>query len=201
MAEQIRQDMHRLESVDIVNKKIYIFLLVLSLFVLTSCSKRNDFFTDSELENFGLNNLIAPDNSSNYYNKSSKNTLFCYMNVSKDDDVRNFVLNILDMLEKNEIYKEYGYAKDDDMYNRKRKIYLSNDINNYQINTNNHSKDSVTFNAYEFFYSLCDESNKNTMFVLNITSYTEENTNYLSGYNLIVSVVKKNYSNYTIITE
>lgn len=193
--------MLQLKNVVIVNKKIFIVILLLSLFMLTSCSKKQTFFTNNELDNFGLNGLCPPNNAVNYYNKSKNNMLFCYMTVSNDDDVRSFVLNILNMLDNSEIYKEYGYAKSNDMYDQKRKIYLSKNINDYQINTNNYSEDSVSFNSYGIYYSLYDKSKENTMFVISVISYTEENTNYLAGYNLIISVTKKNYSNYTVITE
>lgn len=183
-------------------KKIFLcmVLLVLSLSI-TGCTKRNEFFTDKQLEKFGLNNLTAPNNSANYYNKSKNYMLICYMNVDKDDDIINFVLDILNMLETNDMYEVYGYAKEDDMFKKERKIYLSRDINDYLINTKNYSVNSVTFNSYEIYYSLSDESKSNSMYILTITSYTEDNTNYLSGYNLIISVVRKNAANYTVVTE
>lgn len=179
---------------------VSIFLLIFAL-NLVGCSKKNLFFNNKELENFGLNNFTAPNNATNFYNKSSKNMLFCYMSVSKDDDVRNFVSTVLDMFENNETYKMYGYAKGNDMFERERNIYLSKDIDDYRINFGDYSEDDVTFNAYEIYYSLHDESKNNTMFILGITSYTEQNTNYLSGYNLIISVIKKNKSNYNVIAE
>ena len=184
-----------------MKKKLTIIFLLFLTLCLTSCSKRKAFFTDQELDDFGLSNLAAPNNSTDYYNKSKKRMLFCYMNVSKDTDVRNFVMDVLEMLEDREVYKVYGYAKGDDIFQQERKIYLSKDINDYQINTNNYSEDSVTFNSYEIYYSLSDKTKENSMFILTITSYTDKNTNYLSGYNLIISVIKRNLSNYTIITE
>ncbi|MBQ8293633.1 MAG: hypothetical protein IJX78_07540 [Bacilli bacterium] len=181
-------------------KKILVSIFILIfVFCITSCSKRRDYFTDSELEKFGLNNLQTPNNATNYYNKSSKTMLFCYMTVTKDDDVRDFVLNVLDMLENDDMYKMYGYTKNDDMYKEVRNIYLSKDINDYQINTNNYSKDSVTFNSYEIYYYLSDETKEDSMFIFTITSYTEKDTIYLSGYNLIISVVQKNSSNYNVV--
>lgn len=39
------------------------------------------------------------------------------------------------------------------------------------------------------------------MYILTITSYTEKDTIYLTGYNLIISVVKKKYSRYTIVND
>lgn len=183
-------------------KKVFtsIFILFFSLFLI-GCSKKTSFFTNKQLENFGLNGLIAPDNASNYYNKSNKNMLFCYMKVSKDDDVRKFVLSVIEKLQNEEIYKVYGYAKGDDMFKKERKIYLSQNIDDYLINTKNYSEDSVTFNSYTIYYALEDVEKDHIMYVLDITSYTEENTIYLSDYNLMISVVGKSFSNYTIIDE
>lgn len=61
------------------------------------------------------------------------------MTVSKDDDVINFVLNILDKLKNNNIYKEFGYSKLDDMYNKNRTIYKSNNIDDYRIDFGRYS--------------------------------------------------------------
>ena len=79
-----------------MNKKILISVLFLLVMCFTSCSRRNDFFNDKELKKFWLEFLVEPDNFSNYYNKSNSFMLECYMTVSKDDDVINYVLNILD---------------------------------------------------------------------------------------------------------
>lgn len=201
MVKQIKEDMLRLESMVIVSKKNLIILLLLSLISLTSCSKRNDFFNNEELRNFGLDYLAAPENSSNYYNKSNNKMLFCYMTVSKDDDVIEYVLNALNNFQNNNIYKEFGYAKSDDMYKENRKIYMSNNIEDYQINSNNYSENGVSFNSYEIYYSLTDKTKEDSMYILTITSYTEKDTIYLTGYNLIISVVKKNYSRYTIVND
>lgn len=122
------------------------------------------------------------------------------MTVSKDD-VINFVLNILDNLKNNNIYKEFGYSKLDDMYNRNRTIYKSNNIDDYRIDSGRYSENSVSFNFYEIYYSLTDERKKNIMYDLTITSYTEKETIYLTGYNLIISVNKRSYFRYTIVNE
>lgn len=180
-------------------KKILIMISLLIVAIsLASCTKKDEYFTVQDLEKFGLDDLTVPTNASDFYNQSTNKMLLCYMNVKTDNDVRNFVLEILDMFDSNR-YQMYGYAKADDMFKKERKIYLSKDINDYQINTNNYSKDSVSFNSYEFYYLLEDQ--EKTMFILTITSYTVDNPNYLSGYNLVVSVAKKNASKYSIITE
>ena len=119
-----------------MKKVICLFILVFTL-CLTSCSKRTEFFTKSELDSFGLSNLVAPDNSSNYYNKSNNKMLFCYMNVQSDDDVRNYVLDILEMLDNTDIYKVYGHAKADDMYKDNKKIYLSKNIDELMVKSDN----------------------------------------------------------------
>lgn len=184
-----------------MKKIICLFILVFTL-CLTSCSKRTEFFTKSELDNFGLSNLVAPDNSSNYYNKSNNKMLFCYMNVQNDDDVRNYVLDILEMLDNTDIYKVYGYAKADDMYKDNKKIYLSKNIDDYLVDDYDYSKNSVSYNAYEIYYVLDGDEYQNQVFDLCITSYTEEENHlYLTGYNLLISITKRNASNYTIVNE
>ncbi len=95
----------------------------------------------------------------------------------------------------------YDGLKDDDMYKENRKIYMSNNIEDYQINSNNYYENGVLFNSYEVYYSLTDKTKEDSMYILTITSYTEKNTIYLTGYNLIISVVKKNYSRYTIVND
>lgn len=123
------------------------------------------------------------------------------MTISKDDDVIEYVINALNNFQNNNIYKEFGYAKSDDMYKENRKIYMSNNIEDYQINSNNYSENGVSFNSYEIYYSLTDKTKEDSMYILTITSYTEKDTIYLTGYNLIISVVKKNYSRYTIVND
>lgn len=177
-------------------------ILMLLLFTMTACVKRTDFFNNKELKEFGLDNLVAPDNSTNYYNKSNNKMLFCYMNVSKDDDVIKFVMDVLNEFENNNIYKEFGYAKLDDVFEKNRKIYMSKDIGNienYQIDSYGYSENSVSFNSYGIYYSLADEKKEHTIYNLIITSYTENETIYLSGFNLMISVVKNNYSKYNIV--
>ena len=78
---------------------------------------------------------------------------------------------------------------------------MSNNIEDYQINSNNYSENGVSFNSYEIYYSLTDKTKEDSMYILTITSYTEKDTIYLTGYNLIISVVKKNYSRYTIVND
>lgn len=180
-------------------KKAVLILIMLLLVTLTSCDKKNEFFTESELENFGLINLEKPNNSSNYYNKSNNLMLMCYMNVYEDDDVRNFVLNIFDMLENSGIYEIYGYAKGDDMYKEHRNIYLSQNIDDFLVDTYNYAENSVSNNTYIIYYSLKNKE-KNKIFELTITSYTTERSNlYLSEYNFYIVVTRNNASNYTIV--
>ena len=169
-------------------KKITFIFLLFLLLSLFSCSKNNDFLSNDELERFGLSNLSTPTHATNYYNKSTNTMLTCYMSVGNDDDVRNYVLDILKMLEDENVYKEH------------RNIYLSSNINDYLVDSYDYSTDSVSYNSYIIYYVLNDVENK--IFELNITSYTEEQNHlYLSEYNLYLSVVKRNASNYTIITE
>ena len=181
-----------------MKKVICLFILVFTL-CLTSCSKRTEFFTKSELASFGLSNLVAPNNASNYYNKSNNKMLFCYMNVKNDDDVRNYVLDILQMLDNTDIYKVYGYVKAEDMYKENKNVYLSKNIEDYLVDDYNYSEDSVSYNSYEIYYMLEDE---NQVFDLCITSYTDEQNHlYLSGYNMLISITKRNASNYTFMNE
>lgn len=181
-------------------KKISFIFLLFLLLSLSSCSKNNDFLSNDELERFGLSNLSTPTHATNYYNKSTNTMLTCYMSVGNDNDVRNYVLDILKMLEDENVYKLYGYTKNDDMYKEHRNIYLSSNIDDYLVDSYDYSTDPVSYNSYIIYYVLNDVENK--IFELNITSYTEEQNHlYLSEYNLYFSVVKRNASNYTIITE
>lgn len=182
-------------------KKIIISgLLLILILSLTSCRKGQEFFSKYELEKFGLMNIEKPNNTSNYYNKSNNNMLMCYMNISKDDDVRDYVSNILEMLENTNVYEIYGYAKEDDMFKNKRNIYLSKNIDDYLVNTYNYSENNVSDNAYIIYYSLKNSEYKDLIFELSIISYTTERSNlYLNGYNLYIAVTKNNASNYTII--
>jgi len=183
------------------NLKLFlIFFLLLLTFTFTSCSKKS-FFNTKELNNFGLSFLQAPKNSSNFYKKSNNKQIICYMNVTTDDDVRSYVLAILKEFETNSYYNEYGYAKSDDMYQSNRNIYTSNNIDDYLISKNTYSENSVSFNSYQIFYTLSDSNKKSKMFILTITSYTEEDTIYLKGYNLNISVVKMPRSKYTVIKD
>ena len=87
-------------------KKITFIFLLFLLLSLSSCSKNSDFLSNDELERFGLSNLSTPTHATNYYNKSTNTMLNCYMSVGNDDDVRNYVLDILKMLEDENVYKK-----------------------------------------------------------------------------------------------
>ena len=181
-------------------KKLSLIIILFILLGLTGCSNNNDFLTNEELENFGLDNLSTPTHATNYYNKSTNTMLTCYMSVGNDDIVRNYVLDILNMLEDEDTYKLYGYTKGDDMFKEHRNIYLSSNIDDYLVDSYEHSEDYVSYNTYNIYYVL--NSDEDHVYELCITSYTEEENHlYLSGYNLYLSVVKRNASNYTIITE
>ncbi len=179
-------------------KKIISLCLILIFSIsLTSCNKTDQFFTEQQLNKYYLSGLTAPENSSNYYNKSNNLMLTCYMNVNNDDDVRNFVENLLQKLDNNDLYEFYGYTKNDDTYKKHRNIYLSKSIDDYLVNSYNYSSNSVSFNSYDIYFQ--SKENKKRIINVTITSYTEQQTNYLRGYNLYISIIERNAANYFII--
>ncbi|HHV14286.1 MAG TPA: hypothetical protein GXX66_01400 [Acholeplasmataceae bacterium] len=186
-----------------VNRNIFfiIVLLVLSLLTSCGCTRRKEFFNQSELKEYGLTGLEVPNNSSNYYNKSLSYRLICYMRVSTDDDVISYATDILNMLKNQEIYKVYGHKKLNDQREYEKNVYLSNDIDDYRTMTKKYSPDSVTLNNFAIFYALQDQKKEKTMFIIYLTSYTEEQTYYAAGFNFRIMVVKKSFSKYTIISE
>ncbi|HPV55056.1 MAG TPA: hypothetical protein PLH77_00910, partial [Bacilli bacterium] len=94
-----------------------------------------------------------------------------------------------------------GHKKLNDQREYEKNVYLSNDIDDYRTMTKKYSPDSVTLNNFAIFYALQDQKKEKTMFIIYLTSYTEEQTYYAAGFNFRIMVVKKPFSKYTIISE
>ena len=179
-------------------------MMILSMTFLTSCMIRYQYFSEKDLAEVGLTGLPKVPGARDYYKvKSITDSRYkqCSMNIPSSSSADDFVVEVLKMLDNKEIYQFYAYDDNKLMYTLHRNLHLSKDPKDYLRYDSPQEEGPVKSGFYHIFYALMEEGKNKSMYEIVVSRYGKDNPTKPKNFNCTVEIYKRQFSNYTLITE